>query len=210
MFIWYGLASSHDKTPFPLSMKNLKDIKHDQFAFRHARAASKLRCPSDLRLASKLRGANCGPAAYAATFECDVLDIMGSFPQFPRRPYTTTSQMISAFAGNGIDVRKCPGQFPTDGVALLQFIGPWGDETTTSSSALRRTHWVGVKGALLYDLNWGAWLPLISWEAIVFPMFTDFEPRIAGWSVRCGLQVETTPTKQERDQILTDRWPRGR
>lgn len=170
-------------------MKNLDDIVLDQFAFRHARAARNLRSPTDVRRASRLRGANCGPAAYAATFECDVLDIMGRFPQFPQRPHTTAAQMIAAFEESGIRIQKIPGAFPSNGVALLQFVGPWGGENTTSPTALRRTHWVGVKGELIYDLNWGSWLPVLSWEAVVYPMFTDFEPRITGWSIRCGLQV---------------------
>lgn len=172
----------------------------DSVAFRHSIAASQLRCPTDLQLASRLHRANCGPAAYAATFERNVLEVMECFPQFPRKPYTTCAQMISAFSKSGHVVRKVNGLWPVDGVALLQFLGPWGNEKSPSSAALRYTHWVGVKRDLIYDLNWGAWLPLLSWEALVYPMFTDFEPKISGWKVRCGLQIENsnlghTPTQ---------------
>jgi hypothetical protein len=170
-------------------MKTFDCSFFEQFAFRHVAPIQRLRCPSDVRLASRLKGANCGPASYAAAFERDVLEVMSRFPQFPKRPYTTTRQMEEAFEADGIVTERLDREFPADGVALLQFIGPWGDETTNSSAALKRTHWVGVKGELMYDLNWGAWLPLISWEAVVYPMFADFEPRISGWTVRCGLEI---------------------
>ena len=187
-------------------MKNLDYIAFEQFAFRHARAIPQLRCPSDIRLAARLQGANCGPAAYAATIECDVLDVMRRFPQFPRKPHTTITQMKAAFAEDGISVHQILGEFPANGVALLQFIGPWGSETTSSIAALKRTHWVGVKGELIYDLNWGAWLPVLSWEAVVYPMFTNFEPRISGWSVRCGLQVGESLRDRKQAQARIGHW----
>lgn len=161
----------------------------DSFLFRYAKQASRLSCPSDITLASKLIGANCGPASFAAALECDVLGIMEYFPQFPKKPYTTIKQMRDSFFCSGIAVKEVSCLFPSNGVSLLQFLGPWTSKR--SPRVLRYTHWVAVKGDLIYDLNWGGWLPLISWEAIVFPMFKEINPRITGWRILHSFHFDT-------------------
>lgn len=83
--------------------------------------------------------------------------------------------------------------FPKSGFVLLQFCGPWGDASYESAAALKRTHWVAIRNELIYDINWGSWIPIFAWETIVYPMFRMYEPRITGWEIRSAISVEDHP-----------------
>jgi hypothetical protein len=171
---------------------NTELLDLDEIHQRRARNASsilKRRVPVDIEEANAECGANCGPAALAAVLGVDVSDVMGAFPQFPDRTYTNASDMGRALEHEGYSFEVQKHALPKKGVSLIQFVGSWGDASSSNSSALKRTHWIAVDRDLVFDLNWGSWLTLRAWEFGVLPMFQLVEPGIMSWEPRLSYVI---------------------
>ncbi len=147
-----------------------------------------LHAPTDIHLAHRIFSANCGPAALAAVLSVQVCDVIALFDQFPDRPYTSRRKMeeILRACSLAFSVRD---DFPTFGLALVQLNGPWTGVPGAERWAGRYTHWIGVGGDAIYDINCDEWISRWKWETeTVLQLITGYR-RATGWSVRKGLEI---------------------
>ncbi len=147
-----------------------------------------LRAPTDVHLAHRIFGANCGPATLAAVLSVQVCDVIALFDQFPDRPYTSRRKMeeILQVCRLGFSVQD---DFPTFGLALVQFDGPWTGVPGAERWAGRFTHWIGVAGDAVYDVNCDGWVSRWEWETETVKGLIAGYRRATGWSVRKALEV---------------------
>ena len=147
-----------------------------------------LKPPHDLQVARAAFNANCGPAALAAVLSLGVCDVMQLFPQFPHSPTTAPKQMRKALGICGLQMESVE-TLPDFGLALIAATGPWSQWKRAGGWTLRYTHWIGVCGQKVYDVNDAGWSNMESWSASVDSLFQGAWPKASGWSVRLGLRI---------------------
>ena len=151
-----------------------------------------LYCPDDLTASFETFGANCGPAAFAALTRTSVSAAMAYFPHYPRRRWCTIGDMRSALRGAVIEFDDTQGMLPACGVALIQIEG----KSKHPMALLSNTHWIAIRYGCVYDINWRGWLPLATWEQVVFHAIAGNRARrAAGWSVYRGLHLHLNGTQ---------------
>ena len=150
--------------------------------------------PWDIEVARVNFGANCGPAAFAAITQREVCRAMRFFPHFPERCWTNLTQMLRAFATAGYttNVHRCAP--PPQGVALVQFLGPWTEKDFFSRWSLLHTHWVSVAGNWVFDHNACCWQTLSEWSELTARELVATIPRATGWRIKYGVEF----TKEEQ------------
>lgn len=158
-----------------------------------------LRSPTDVQLANRLFEANCGPASLAAILSVQVCDVIALFDQFPERPFTSRRKMEDALRACGVDFRPTE-TFPKFGVTLIQVEGPWTHAAGSERWTGRYTHWVGICGDTIYDVNADRWLALTEWESHSALALMAAYPKATGWRVKRGLEV--TPQEFVPDAVL--------
>jgi hypothetical protein len=175
-----------------------------------------LYAPSDVEEAHKNFGANCGPCALAAILGVLVRRVRRVFPEFDRKPWVTPSTMWTAIRLAGHTAIKRGSQWPTYGLAVIQWHGPWIEPGGPGRAAYRYTHWVAVAetveyGRMVYDVNvrreWdqgpesdqrGAWVPLTWWDEEIAPRIMASIPRASGdWSLRWTCDLVRMPRQEE-------------
>ncbi len=144
--------------------------------------------PHDVSVARAAFGANCGPAALAAILSVGVCAVMQLFPHFPARPTTSPRQMRRALETCGLHTEAI-AELPGYGLALIAAEGPWSHRGKATGWTLRYTHWVGVCGQNVYDVNESGWVNMESWSTSVASLFHGAWPKANGWFVRLGLSV---------------------
>ena len=80
--------------------------------------------------------------------------------------------------------------WPTAGLCLIQFTGPWTERDFTQA-ALQHTHWIAVLGEYVFDINWNGWLPRANWEEVVLEELLMFCRSSTGWEVFDKLQTSS-------------------
>lgn len=151
-----------------------------------------LRAPTDVITAYQLFGANCGPASFAALLSLQTCDVIQFFEHFEWRKFTTFRDMTHALGECGIDFIT-GSTLPDFGLALIQIEGPWTHMTGAARWSDRYTHWIGLCGNHIYDINTGEWTPLVTWtERIVTSLIAETR-HATGWSVKRSLQVPEQP-----------------
>ncbi len=165
-----------------------------------------LLAPPDLLAAHDVWGANCGPGALAAALSVPVMSLRDVFPWFPKPAHTTPTKLEQVLHNLTLQDRtggwsRIPvGRILGNGMAMVQFTGPWTDPAHASEPWVRRvapkfTHfvatnvWEGVPQ--IYDVNHGeagGWLRAIDWERKTMAELLDFyraerDKRTTGWKV---------------------------
>jgi hypothetical protein len=144
--------------------------------------------PWDIEIADYNFGANCGPVSFAAASGREVCRIMRHFEHFESKPWTNLTQMRRAFAETGIVTSTLKCAWPTHGVALIQWLGPWTQSNFFARWTLPHTHWVAVDEDWIFDHTERRWMPRREWAETVAPLFLEDIPRATGWAVKYGLQ----------------------
>lgn len=148
--------------------------------------------PTDSAIAQAVFGANCGPISLAAVLGEDVCDIMCYFPHFlnPNSRFTNLSSMKRALKSCGEKPRQLRQEFPTHGVALIQWLGPWTDFNLFSKWSLSYSHWIAISRDHVFDYFDDIWRPMDEWVDLVVPEYLREIPGATGWTVKFGLEVE--------------------
>jgi len=167
-----------------------------------------LYAPDDVERCYKAWRASCGPCALAAILGVLVERVRRVFPDFDRRPWVNPSTMWTAISLAGHRAIKRGIQWPTYGLAFVQWHGPWLQPGVPVGAAYRHTHWIAVAetfeyGRMIYDVNtWGAsdkrgaWVPMCHWDEEVTPLIAESIPRATGeWSLRWTCEL-VRPAKE--------------
>lgn len=148
--------------------------------------------PWDIDVAGHNFGANCGPVSFATVSRCEVCRVMRYFHGFEERRWTNLTQMRRAFAESGAQVETLKRTWPAQGVALIQWLGPWTERDFFGGWTLVHTHWVAVDGNLVFDHSVRCWLDRAEWVATIVPTYLAEIPRASGWAVKYGLQANNS------------------
>lgn len=154
-------------------------------------------CPSDVDEANALWSATCGPIACAALLGVPVAQVRSAFPSFPARPWCSPTQMLEALSAVGrrgvLQQHKAGDRAFVDGLAYIQWSGPWTAPGAPVRFAYRHTHWVAVarSGCMIYDANFDRWMSASWWAERVPPMLLEDVPRAdGGWWIRSTVRIE--------------------
>lgn len=157
---------------------------------------SALFVPADVDEANASWTANCGPCALAALLGLPVASVRQAFSWYPERPWCSPTQMLSALSAMGhraaLQQHKTGDRAFVDGLAYVQFTGPWTSARASARWAYRHTHWVAVAhgGHLVYDANTDRWASAAWWSRCVVPVLLEDTPRAdGGWWVRTTVRV---------------------
>jgi len=155
------------------------------------RAEYRYYTPSDLTIAEIVFGANCGPAALAASLSMEVTDIMRYLPHFEdeTKRFTNLTAMKAALNAADVLYEVKRSEFPSRGMALIQWTGPWTQKHFFSRWSLRYTHWIAVDGDMIYDIHNGFWQHQDEWAREVVPTYLAALPQAADWAVKYGIEL---------------------
>ena len=159
---------------------------------------------ADCDVAHRTWGCNCGPAAAAATLGLSLDDVREAFEKagFAEKQYTSPTMMKSALwhLKAVVTVKSLGGilleslKFPKQGLARIQWEGPWTAPGANPKWAYRQTHWVAswlphgetvwdkMHAALdpvIFDVN-GGLMSLSDWEKNIVPEIVKTIPRADG------------------------------
>ena len=150
---------------------------------RHSIAIGNLWSPSDTENNCKQFEESCGLMAFAATTGMTMSNALQLFPQSTNKKWINRKEMCVALERVGFRYAKIDdGQWPRIGLSLIHFIGPWTD-TGYPAAILQHSHWVGVIGEYIFDVNWLGWLPRTNWSEIVAEQLVKARPNAHGWSL---------------------------
>lgn len=163
----------------------------------------------EANLAHREWGCNCGPGALAAVLEISLDQVRPAVEAigFAAKRYVSPTMMRQAIplAGGRIIRRNVVGvrsqrSFPQNGLARIQWTGPWTAAGANPRWAYRQTHWVatwriggGLGGwTLIFDINAGL-QRLTDWEKQTVPrILTECVPRNdGGWFVTDSWEVQS-------------------
>lgn len=152
-------------------------------------------------------GCNCGPAALAAIMGMRLDDVRPHLVGFDEKRYTNPTMMFDGLARIGRPWRKIGKEWPTYGLARIQWEGPWTRPGVPMRVRYRHTHWVGSwkhheRGHGVFDVNmlnngtgWGTYQ---DWDDFLVPEIVSHIPRADGrWHVTHGIEIEALPQSLE-------------
>lgn len=135
---------------------------------------------------------------FSATVSCGEAAFYALFPETGRgsdrfdrafaKEWTNRRDMEGALTAVGSSYTVLRSQLPTVGMALIEWTGSWKLERFWGSD-LRRTHWVAVVDGLVFDVNWGGWLPKEIWEDVVVSEIIAQIPGATGWQPHTGYDL---------------------
>ena len=122
----------------------------------------------------------CGPSAFAAIAGVPLQDIGTYFPDLEEIPWTNRRRMEQALQKVGWTFTKLDNTWPTVGLCLIHWCGPW-THRGYAHSILQRSHWIAVVAEYVFDVNWRGWLPKQNWEDIVVAELIQSHDSAFGW-----------------------------
>lgn len=155
---------------------------------------AKMRLPPDLQFsledlerAKSDWGCNCGPAAIAAVTELTLDELRPHLGDFEKKQYTNPKLMFKILDALSLPWEKAGvSQFPSFGLARVQWEGPWTSPDKSWHARQRHTHWVGCcsVGHLVFDINAvcvGGWISEAEWGRQLVPwLLAEVEPEADG------------------------------
>lgn len=120
-------------------------------------------------------GCNCGPSALAAALDLKLDQVRPHLLDFEQRGYMSAAMMRGALARLGFSARPVRDGRYYDGLALVQWSGPWLKPGVHWAERLRRTHWVAMRQhdhwQWVFDVNNDdfGWVPLHYWTMVTAP-----------------------------------------
>jgi hypothetical protein len=159
--------------------------------------------------AFETHGFNCGPAAFCAVTGMAPFEALAYFgAEFIDKRYTNPTLMFAALRSAGVRW-KVTGpdhagtkklEWPSFGLARIQWGGPWTQPGVPMAARYRKTHWVatcaGEHSRGVFDvnaLNSGGWVGLNDWATVIVPgILSACEPRADGkWWITHSVEIET-------------------
>jgi hypothetical protein len=159
-------------------------------------------------------GFNCGPSAIAAVAGLTIDEVRPHMGDFESKHYTNPTLMWSVLKRLSLRWRLRPRtsggvQWPSFGLARVQWEGPWTTPGVPIPARYRHTHWVGgyqPEGAtspMIFDVNAmsvGGWIAVSTWQNNLVPwLLKQCEPKANGnWHLTHCVEIE--PTRRENDR----------
>lgn len=144
-------------------------------------------------------GANCGPGAIAAITRMTLDEVRPHLGDFERKGYTNPSLMFEILRNLNLRVSMVkPPDWPTYGLARIQWEGPWMNQGVPMAARYRHTHWVGAarrNGSIgVFDINCmpsGGWVSLEDWSSVIAPYLIKHHAKGAsgGWHLTHAIEV---------------------
>ncbi len=146
-------------------------------------------------------GANCGPGAIAGILGMTLDEVRPHMGDFESKRYTNPTLMWEVLGRLGVDFKaRRVREWPTFGLARIQWEGPWTRPGVPPRAAYRYTHWIGVKRAAadigIFDINaignGSGWCSLADWSGILVPMIlSEAVPKASGaWHIAHSVEVK--------------------
>lgn len=134
----------------------------------------------DARRANDEWGFNCGPGAICAVTGLTPDQIRPSLGDFERRGYTTPRLMNEVLTRIGVRFRRTyRSDMPRallplveNGVVRVQWGGRWTNPGVPTIARYRYSHWIGVRGDQVFDINAigvGGWISFEEWSGRLVP-----------------------------------------
>jgi hypothetical protein len=144
--------------------------------------------------------ANCGPCAIAAIMALTLDEVRPLMGDFEQKRYTSPTMMWEILDRIGRPWRRIGRQWPTFGLARIQWEGPWSEPVQNPRwGGYRETHWVASwisaeRGHCIFDINatgnGTGWCRREDWERVIVPYLTAHVPRATGgWHVTHGVEI---------------------
>lgn len=123
---------------------------------------------------------NCGPASLCAVLDMTPDEIRPHLLDFERKGFTNPTLMASILHKLRVQFRQVyradgpPEDYPEPPLGLMrvQWVGPWCQPGVPFAARYRQTHWVGVAGGEVFDVNAmcaGGWLTFREWSKELVP-----------------------------------------
>lgn len=155
---------------------------------------------ADVEAANDAWGCNCGPGAVAAILGMTLDEIRPHLGDFERKGYTNPTLMWSILrsAGAASFIQNRTMDWPSYGLARVQWDGPWTKPGVPLAARYRHTHWVGARyeGAEteIFDINAmseGGWISFALWRDSLVPwLLGECEPKATGgWWITHSVEV---------------------
>lgn len=136
--------------------------------------------PWDLEQAHEDWGCNCGPAALAACLGMTLDDVWCHLGRFCQLHYMNRDMMFQAVRQHGfratVDLvadQDGVDRYPTHGLCLVQFGGPWVDDPKLAKWGTTQTHWIASKIDAgvnwIFDVNYARWVEWQTWHEELIP-----------------------------------------
>lgn len=156
---------------------------------------------------------NCGPAALAASLGLTLDQVKPAVMSvgFADKHYVNPTMMRGALKFLGATVEALPSNslrnFPSAGLARIQWTGPWTEATANPRWGYRQTHWVaswlddGPLAMHVFDVNFGI-VSRRTWEEQCVPwIIKQCVPRAdGGWYITHSWEIKrgkATPRVEE-------------
>lgn len=154
---------------------------------------------------------NCGPAALCAVFGLTPEEVRPHLQGFEQKGYTNPTLMFAALKSLRATYRAAVWrddgylQWPSWGLARVQWGGPWTKPGVPMAARYRQTHWVAsCKTALgeshgVFDVNAlgppaQGWCSFFNWKTVLVPwLLKEGVPRADGtWWLTHSIEVTRT------------------
>ncbi len=128
-------------------------------------------------------GCNCGPAAIAAVLGMSLDEVRPHMGDFESKRYTNPTLMWASLRSLGVRFSFRGGDlgrenWPSYGLARIQWEGPWTKPGVPERARYRHTHWVGVNSRNphnvgIFDVNalgnGTGWCDVMEWVGVIVP-----------------------------------------
>jgi hypothetical protein len=142
--------------------------------------------PPDIQQSYEVWGANCGPCSLAAVLNLSVNDVRGLFDGFESRGYTNPTHLKAALDRARVKYRAVGPNLPRYGLAFIQW---GGHETKPIKAQYRFTHWIGIAGEVVFEVNAPHLTTFQSWRKIMPAAIKEEGQGNGAYSIRAGIEV---------------------
>ena len=157
---------------------------------------------ADVERAANEWGCNCGPTSVAAICGLTLDEVRPHCGDFETKHYTNPTLMWSILRSVGARWRLIlRTEWPTWGLARVQWEGPWTAPGVPPRVAYRHTHLIGVNARNrtnvgIFDINCinngDGWVSLSDWGSDLVPwLLAECEPKASGaWHLTHAVEIE--------------------
>lgn len=142
--------------------------------------------PPDIEEANQLWHANCGPCSVAAILNLPVNGVRELFDGFEHRGYANITHIKDALDRAGVNYYNAGAGLPKHGLAFIQW---GGHEGKPQKVQYRYTHWIAIKGDIVFDVNAPHLTTLESWKDVMPQAIQEEGFGNGTFSVRAGIEI---------------------